>query len=172
MQLCLTARPSNPAPDRIGVARQATRSGRRFTGDGPPARRHRILRACLIAIATLVAVAGLDSAAAFADSGKVLVFTGTAGSPNAADPAAVSAINAAAAANGLTADATGDATSINATKLAGYRAVVFVNSSGDVLTPRRSPISKATCREAAASSASARPLCSSRATRSSTRCSV
>ena len=43
------------------------------------------------------------------------------------------AIQALGAANGFTVDITADAAQINAANLAGYRAVVFVNSAGDVL---------------------------------------
>src|SRR5262245_41948775 len=74
---------------------------------------------------------------ASADAGKVLVFTGTAGAANDATPAAAAAIQALGAANDFTVDVTNDATKISTANLAGYRAVTFVNSSGDVLNPEQ-----------------------------------
>jgi len=85
------------------------------------------------ALGALAATAVLGASPALADAGKVLVFTGTAGTPNSASQDAVTAIQSLASGNGFTADATADATKINAANLAGYRAVIFVNSSGDVL---------------------------------------
>ncbi|MDA0161185.1 ThuA domain-containing protein [Solirubrobacter ginsenosidimutans] len=63
----------------------------------------------------------------------MLVFTGTAGTANPVSADAANAIKALGTTNNFTVDTTAAATDINATKLAGYRAVVFVNSSGDVL---------------------------------------
>jgi glucose/arabinose dehydrogenase len=63
----------------------------------------------------------------------VLVFTGTAGTANPVSTDAATAITALGAANNFTVDTTAAAADINATKLAGYRAVVFVNSAGDAL---------------------------------------
>src|SRR3954470_9972319 len=81
----------------------------------------------------LLAPAAIGVAPASADAGKVLVFTGTAGTANPVSTDAASAITALGAANDFTVDTTAAAADINATKLAGYRAVVFVNSSGDAL---------------------------------------
>ncbi len=94
----------------------------------------RAQRSLLGFLGVLIATAIAGTSPALANAGKVLVFTGTAGtlSPGSADAAA--AIQTLAAANNFTADVTADATQINAANLAGYRAVVFVNSSGDVLT--------------------------------------
>src|SRR3954471_21213446 len=72
-------------------------------------------------------------APASADAGKVLVFTGTAGTVNASTADAASAIQALGAANDFTVDVTNDATKISTTNLANYRAVTFVHSAGDVL---------------------------------------
>ena len=63
----------------------------------------------------------------------MLVFTGTAGTANTSSPDVASAITSLGAANDFTVDTTSAASSISATNLANYRAVVFVNSSGDVL---------------------------------------
>ncbi|HEX6023111.1 MAG TPA: ThuA domain-containing protein, partial [Solirubrobacter sp.] len=62
------------------------------------------------------------------------MFTGTAGTPNPSTGAAASAIQALASANDFTADVTDNAAQITAANLLNYRAVVFVNSSGDVLS--------------------------------------
>jgi hypothetical protein len=63
----------------------------------------------------------------------VLVFTGTAGTPNASTADTAAAITALGAANDFTVDTTSAVADIAAANLAKYRAVVFVNSSGDVL---------------------------------------
>src|SRR3954454_18783284 len=81
----------------------------------------------------LLATAAIGVAPAAADNGKVLVFTGTAGTTNPVSTTAANAISALGTANSFTVDTTSSAADINATKLAGYKAVVFVNSSGDVL---------------------------------------
>ena len=73
----------------------------------------------------------VGAAPAAADAGKVLVFTGTAGTAerrHARPPPPRSTRSAAA--NDFTVDATATRRSINAAKLAGYRAVVFVQLVG------------------------------------------
>jgi type 1 glutamine amidotransferase len=99
-----------------------------------PSQRLRVARALGALGAALLASAALGVSAASADAGKVLVFTGTAGTANPSTPAAATAIQALAAANDFTATVSSAATDINDANLAGYRAVVFVNSSGDVLS--------------------------------------
>ena len=102
----------------------------------PPVSQGRIrtLRAGLALAAALVVSLAFGAASAAADAGKVLVFTGTAGTPNEASAAAASALQAAGTAGDYTVDVTADATKIATANLAGYRAVVFVNSAGDVLS--------------------------------------
>ena len=68
-----------------------------------------------------------------ANAGKVLVFTGTAARRTRRPRTAAAALQAAGTAGDYTVDVTSDATQITAANLAGYRAVVFVNSAGDVL---------------------------------------
>ncbi len=85
-------------------------------------------------MATLFVSFAFGVASAAADAGKVLVFTGTAGTPNDASATAASAIQAAGVAGDYTVDVTADATKIATANLAGYRAVVFVNSAGNVLS--------------------------------------
>ncbi len=80
-----------------------------------------------------MATAAIGATTASADAGKVLVFTGTAGAANPATAPAASAIQALGAANDFTVTVSSAATDINDASLAGYRAVVFVNSQGDVL---------------------------------------
>src|SRR3954468_9128242 len=99
-------------------------SGRTFT---------RAWRAWTATLLGITAFAVLGTAPAMANAGKVLVFTGTAGTPNASSADVASAVTALGAANDFTVDTTSAVTDINATKLAGYRSVVFVNSSGDAL---------------------------------------
>ena len=76
----------------------------------------------------------LGAAPAAADAGKVLVFTGTAGTANPATATAASALQAAGVAGDYTVTVTSAAADITAANLAGYRAVVFVNSAGDALS--------------------------------------
>jgi hypothetical protein len=124
MHLDLTARPSNGQP-----AAQAAH----HRMDEPPGRVLRPARALLALLGALLATFALSAAPALANAGKILVFTGSAGTPNASSADAVTAITALGAANDFTVDSTASAAQINATNLAGYRAVVFVNSAGDVL---------------------------------------
>src|SRR3954447_16340342 len=90
-------------------------------------------RAALALAGASALTALLGAAPASADAGKVLVFTGTAGTANASTADAASAIQALGAANDFTVDVTSDATKISTTNLANYRAVTFVHSAGDVL---------------------------------------
>ena len=73
-----------------------------------------------------------STADAFAQSTtRVLVFHGP---TDAVNTAGVSAIEALGTANNFTADNTADATQFNATNLARYRAVVFLDNKGDLLS--------------------------------------
>ena len=100
---------------------------------GPPVSQGRA-RLGLALVAALVVSLVFGVASAAADAGKVLVFTGTAGTANPATATAATALQAAGAAGDYTVDVTSDATQIAAANLAGYRAVVFVNSAGNVLS--------------------------------------
>jgi glucose/arabinose dehydrogenase len=93
----------------------------------------RSARQWLAFIVVLLATAVIGVPSAVADAGKVLVFTGTAGTANPVSADAATAIAALGTANDFTVDTTAAAADINTTKLAGYRAVVFVNSAGDAL---------------------------------------
>jgi type 1 glutamine amidotransferase len=99
-----------------------------------PSQRLRVAKRALTALgAALLVGATLGATTASADAGKVLVFTGTAGAANPATAPAASAIQALGAANDFTVTVSSAKADINAANLAGYRAVVFVNSSGDAL---------------------------------------
>src|SRR5215213_11283460 len=88
-------------------------------------------RSALRALALLIALLTLGAAPALASPAKVLVFNGTAGTPNASSDAVASAIKALGTTGKYTADVTASAADINAAKLADYGAVVFVNSAGN-----------------------------------------
>ncbi|MEV6373273.1 ThuA domain-containing protein [Micromonospora musae] len=66
---------------------------------------------------------------------RVLVFTKTAGQRRASIPDGVASIRTLAEANGFTATVTQDAGAFTAANLAKFRAVVFLNTTGDVLNP-------------------------------------
>src|SRR3954453_11592032 len=89
-------------------------------------------RAWRVWLAVLVGVLAA-AVPAHASAGKVLVFTGSAGAGNASSADVASAISALGGANDFSVDTTSAVGDINAAKLAGYRSVVFVNSSGDAL---------------------------------------
>ncbi len=114
MQLSLAARPPHA----------------QTTTETPPGR---MMRSVCVFLGALLAVFALSTAPALADAGKVLVFTGTGGTPNAASADTVTTIKALGAANDFSVDNTADKADINAANLAKYRAVVFVHSSGDAL---------------------------------------
>ncbi|WP_207755423.1 ThuA domain-containing protein [Nonomuraea cypriaca] len=74
-------------------------------------------------------VAATADAAAY----QVLVFSKTAGFRHDSIPAGVEAVRSLGAANGFTVTATEDAAAFTTANLAGYRAVVFLSTTGDVL---------------------------------------
>src|ERR1700755_2562303 len=92
-----------------------------------------ICRVALRALAMVAAFFALGTAPALAAPAKVLVFTGTAGTPNTSSADVASALQTLGTTGQYTAHISLCAADINATKLADYKAVVFVNSSGDVL---------------------------------------
>ncbi len=68
---------------------------------------------------------------------RILVFTKTAGFRHASIPAAVRAVRELSARDGLVVDATEDASAFTSANLARYRAVVFLQTTGDVLNVRQ-----------------------------------
>ncbi|CAL9436752.1 hypothetical protein SUDANB95_02148 [Actinosynnema sp. ALI-1.44] len=94
-----------------------------------------VRRAFAAASAALVAgaVVGAPPAAAVDAPYDVLVFSKTAGFRHDAIPAGIQMIRELGAANNFTVTATEDSTQFNATNLARFEAVVFLNTTGDVL---------------------------------------
>ncbi|MET8337852.1 ThuA domain-containing protein [Streptosporangium canum] len=87
-----------------------------------------------VATALLVVVLGSGLPAMAADPAyKVLVFSKTAGFRHDAIPAGIAALRGLATENGFTVDTTEDAGAFTTANLAGYRAVVFLMTTGDVL---------------------------------------
>src|SRR5262249_17301807 len=65
---------------------------------------------------------------------KVLIFSATAGFRHASIPNGIAAIQKLGAANNFAVDTTEDATQFNGTNLAQYAAIIFMSTTGDVLT--------------------------------------
>ncbi|GAB3963312.1 hypothetical protein GCM10029978_020680 [Actinoallomurus acanthiterrae] len=93
----------------------------------------RILLALTLGISTVMTLPASTPAHAAGPAYKVLVFSKTAGFRHDSIPAAVQAIRDLGAANDFTVDATEDDTKFTAANLAGYKAVVFALTTGDVL---------------------------------------
>src|SRR5882757_3078681 len=90
------------------------------------------MKAATLLVAGGLAVHGAGSAAA-AEPYRVLVFSKTAGFRHDSIPAGIQALRELGTANGFTIMATEDSTVFTAAQLAGYRVVVFLNTTGDVL---------------------------------------
>ena len=88
----------------------------------------------IIALASLLAVAPTDNEPARA---RVLVFTKTAGFRHDAIPSGITAVQKLGAEGGFVVDATEDAVVFTPENLARYRAIVFLNTSGEVLDERQ-----------------------------------
>ena len=115
-----------------------------------PLVRWSVRRTAVLAAGTLVLLAALlparvgpwsaETAAALGDraaSDRVLVFSRTAGFRDDAIQDAVAAIGALGAEHGFAVDATEDPASFDDGRLAPYRAVVFLLTTGDVLDPEQ-----------------------------------
>jgi cytochrome c len=88
----------------------------------------------LVSLALLLAFL-LVPAAARAQDQRVLVFSKTAGFRHSSIGVGLAAIRKLGTENGFAVDATEDAAAFTAKNLARYRAVVFLNTTGDVLDP-------------------------------------
>src|SRR5438034_1264007 len=88
---------------------------------------------CLVVVLSLNLLASLPVAAQL-PAYKVLIFSATAGFRHDSIPSGISAIQSLGASNNFTVDATEDATVFTAANLAQYKAVIFLNTTGDVLT--------------------------------------
>jgi type 1 glutamine amidotransferase len=96
-----------------------------------------VTRSRALALAPLAA-AGFVASAAFVspreeEMPRVLVFSKTTGFRHDSIPDGIAAIEAISAASGLSVDATEDAAAFSPAGLSAYRAVVFLNTTGDVL---------------------------------------
>ena len=74
------------------------------------------------------------SATSQAASYKVLIFSATAGFRHDSIPNGIAAIQALGSTNGFAVDATEDATAFSDANLAQYKVVIFLSTTGDVLT--------------------------------------
>ncbi|GAA4973698.1 ThuA domain-containing protein [Actinoplanes utahensis] len=92
-----------------------------------------LLGAATVVLTTLACTAPATSAAAADPAYDVLVFSKTAGFRHDSIGAGVQAIRDLGAANNFTVTATEDATAFTGANLAQYEAVVFLNTTGDVL---------------------------------------
>jgi type 1 glutamine amidotransferase len=92
-----------------------------------------------VAATALVILASIGSTPASAADAPydVLVFSKTAGFRHDAIPAGIQMIRDLGAANNFTVTATEDSNQFNATDLARFEAVVFLNTTGDVLNPNQ-----------------------------------
>ncbi|MER5981532.1 ThuA domain-containing protein [Streptomyces sp. NPDC001787] len=95
--------------------------------------RHIARAAALLLGAALLAPAPAGAVTSSADPYDVLVFSRTAGFRHDSIPAGITAIQELGAGNGFTVTATEDAGAFTPQNLAGYEAVVFLNTTGDVL---------------------------------------
>jgi type 1 glutamine amidotransferase len=87
----------------------------------------------LLAAATVVATAAPPIPVTPKRGARVLVFSKTAGFRHASIPAGIAAIRELGAQHGFEVDATEDASHFTAERLAKYGAVIFLNTTGDVL---------------------------------------
>ncbi|HEV7595729.1 MAG TPA: ThuA domain-containing protein [Gemmatimonadaceae bacterium] len=87
----------------------------------------------LVSLALLLASFGIPAAAHSQDSSRVLVFSKTAGFRHGSIGVGIAAIRKLGQENGFSVDATEDAGAFTSKNLARYRAVVFLNTTGDVL---------------------------------------
>ncbi|MFJ6846733.1 ThuA domain-containing protein [Streptomyces griseoluteus] len=93
----------------------------------------RLLTTTALGAALLLGCVTAPAAAKPAETGRVLVFSKTAGFRHDSIPDGVAALQRLGAADGLTVDATEDATAFTTRNLRRYDAVVFLSTTGDVL---------------------------------------
>ncbi|MFD8912568.1 ThuA domain-containing protein [Streptomyces sp. NPDC059575] len=95
----------------------------------------RLLTTAAVGAALLLGCVTGPAAARPTDSGRVLVFSKTAGFRHDSIPDGIAAVQQLGATDGLTVDATEDAGAFTARNLRRYDAVVFLSTTGDVLNP-------------------------------------
>jgi type 1 glutamine amidotransferase len=91
------------------------------------------MRLLMIILLSSLALLTPGATQAAAETGRILVFTRTAGYRHDSIPTAVATLRKLAGQEGFTADHSEDAGDINAANLARYRIVVFASTTGDVL---------------------------------------
>ncbi len=118
----------SPAPmDRIEMKRSVTAD--RIVGRRPLERVSWLLVACVIVGAATASSSAAETEPRFA----VLVFSKTTGFRHNSIPQAITAIKALGADHGFAVDSTEDAARFTDARLAGYKVVVFLSTTGDVL---------------------------------------
>ncbi|MFF9396118.1 ThuA domain-containing protein [Streptomyces griseoluteus] len=95
----------------------------------------RLLTTTALGAALLLGCVTGPAAAKPTETGRVLVFSKTAGFRHDSIPDGVAALQQLGATDGLTVDATEDATAFTTRNLRRYEAVVFLSTTGDVLDP-------------------------------------
>ncbi|WP_030815701.1 ThuA domain-containing protein [Streptomyces sp. NRRL F-2799] len=95
----------------------------------------RLLTTTALGAALLLGCVTGPAAAKPTDTGRVLVFSKTAGFRHDSIPDGIAAVQQLGATDGLTVDATEDATAFTTRNLRRYDAVVFLSTTGDVLNP-------------------------------------
>ncbi|MEU4154154.1 ThuA domain-containing protein [Streptomyces sp. NPDC026659] len=95
----------------------------------------RLLTTAAVGAALLLGSVTGPATARPTDSGRVLVFSKTAGFRHDSIPDGIEAVRQLGATDGLTVDATEDAGAFTARNLRRYDAVVFLSTTGDVLNP-------------------------------------
>ncbi|MEU6386252.1 ThuA domain-containing protein [Streptomyces bauhiniae] len=95
----------------------------------------RLLTTTALGAALLLGCLTGPAAARPAETGRVLVFSKTAGFRHDSIPDGITAVQQLGATDGLTVDATEDATAFTTRNLRRYDAVVFLSTTGDVLNP-------------------------------------
>ncbi|MFD8300105.1 ThuA domain-containing protein [Streptomyces bauhiniae] len=95
----------------------------------------RLLTTTALGAALLLGCVTGPAAAKPTETGRVLVFSKTAGFRHDSIPDGIAAVRQLGATDGLTVDATEDATAFTTRNLRRYDAVVFLSTTGDVLNP-------------------------------------
>ncbi|MYV42577.1 DUF1080 domain-containing protein [Streptomyces sp. SID1328] len=95
----------------------------------------RLLTTTALGAALLLGCVTGPAAAKPTETGRVLVFSKTAGFRHDSIPDGIAAVQQLGATDGLTVDATEDATAFTTRNLRRYDAVVFLSTTGDVLNP-------------------------------------
>jgi type 1 glutamine amidotransferase len=93
--------------------------------------------AALLGLAAVLIPSGSGAEAKPKDRTRILIFSKTAGYRHDSIPAGIAAIRSLGSANGFSVSATEDSTTFTRKRLRRLDAVVFLNTTGDVLAPRQ-----------------------------------